>query len=48
MAVESCLLTMLLLRAVGSILVVGPSTTPVEAALDRFERPQFCKDINMI
>ncbi len=34
---------MLRLRALGSILVVGPSTTPVEAALERFERPQFCK-----
>ena len=39
------LLTILLLRAISSILVVGPSTTPVEAALDRFERPQFCRDI---
>ena len=43
MANERSLPTMLLLRAVGSILVVGPSTTPVEAALDRFERPQFCR-----
>ena len=38
-------LTILRLRAAGSSLVVGPSTTPVEAALDRFERPQFCGDI---
>ena len=34
--------TMLLLRAAGSVVLrVGPSTTPVEAALDRLERPQF-------
>ena len=38
---------MLLLRA-GSILVMGPSTTPAEAARDRFERPQFCRDITML
>jgi len=35
--------TMLLLQARGSIFREGPSTTPVEAALDRFERPQFCE-----
>ena len=34
--------TMLLLRAAGSVVMrEGPSTTPVEAALNRLERPQF-------
>lgn len=33
---------MLLLRAAGSISVTGPSTAPVEAALDRLDLPQFC------